>query len=70
MLEPNDKDKKEKLVVWLPPIGENDQAVWGPIMKEYGEANNVDVELEIIPWENYSEKYEWDNFKDVSKTWT
>ena len=51
------KDKKEKLVVWLPPIGENDKVVWEPIIKEYEEANNIEVELEIIPWENYSEKY-------------
>ncbi len=51
------KSKKEKVVVWLPPIGENDRVVWEPILKEFEEAHNVDIELEIIPWENYPEKY-------------
>ena len=51
------KSKKEKVVVWLPPIGENDKVVWEPILKEFEEANNVNIELEIIPWENYPEKY-------------
>ncbi len=51
------KDKKEKLTVWLPPMGENDEAVWKPIIQEFEDANDVDVTLEIIPWSNYSEKY-------------
>ena len=48
---------KEKLVVWLPPIGPNDEPVWEPIFKKFEEENNCDVELQIIPWDNYAEKY-------------
>ncbi|SHJ58791.1 ABC transporter substrate-binding protein [Tepidibacter formicigenes] len=53
----NSKDGKEKLTVWLPPIGEDDKAVWEPILKEFEEENNVEIDLGIIPWEGYPEKY-------------
>lgn len=52
-----DVEERKELVLWLPPIGENDAPVWEPILKEFEEANNVDVTLEIIPWDNYPEKY-------------
>lgn len=48
---------KKEILLWLPPIGENDAAVWEPILKEFEEANDVEVSLEIIPWDNYPEKY-------------
>lgn len=49
--------EKKQITLWLPPIGENDAPVWEPILKEFEEANNCEVTLEIIPWENYPEKY-------------
>jgi len=49
--------KKEHISLWLPPIGENDEKVWEPILKEFEEANNCEIDLEIISWENYPEKY-------------
>lgn len=48
---------KEKIVVWLPPIGDDDAPVWEKIFKDFEDENNVDIELEIIPWDNYPEKY-------------
>lgn len=51
------KGKKEHITVWLPPIGENDKAVWSPILKEFEEKNNCKISLEIIPWDTYPEKY-------------
>uniref|UniRef100_A0A6A7G6T0 Sugar ABC transporter substrate-binding protein n=1 Tax=Hirondellea gigas TaxID=1518452 RepID=A0A6A7G6T0_9CRUS len=53
----DEKNKKEKITVWLPPMGENDEAIWKPIIKEFEDKNDVKVDLEIIPWSNYSEKY-------------
>ncbi len=47
----------KELNVWLPPIGENDEKVWRPILDEFGKKNNVKVNLQIIPWENYPETY-------------
>ncbi|SHH88787.1 carbohydrate ABC transporter substrate-binding protein, CUT1 family [Clostridium collagenovorans DSM 3089] len=54
---PKASGEKEKLVVWLPPIGKTDAEVWEPILKKFEEENNCDVELELIPWANYAEKY-------------
>ncbi|MCM1990827.1 ABC transporter substrate-binding protein [Oceanirhabdus seepicola] len=51
------ESKKEHISLWLPPIGENDEKVWEPILKEFEEANNCEIDLEIISWENYPEKY-------------
>lgn len=49
--------EKETLVVWLPPIADNDKEAWDPILKKFEEENNCEVELELIPWANYAEKY-------------
>ncbi|MEJ8554556.1 ABC transporter substrate-binding protein [Tepidibacter sp. Z1-5] len=51
------EEATKELTVWLPPIGENDKPVWEPILKEFEEKNNVKINLEIIPWEGYPEKY-------------
>ncbi|MEG1414995.1 MAG: sugar ABC transporter substrate-binding protein [Clostridium sp.] len=45
------------LTVWLPPIGPDDKPVWGEIFKKFEQENKVKINLEIIPWENYPEKY-------------
>lgn len=49
--------EKENLTLWLPPFGDDDKEVWEPVLKEFEDKNNCDVDLEIIPWENYPEKY-------------
>lgn len=43
--------------VWLPPIGENDEDVWKPIFEEFEKENNVKINLQIVPWDNYPETY-------------
>lgn len=48
---------QEKLVLWMPPIGENDGPLWESIVEDFEKENNVQVNVEIIPWENYPEKY-------------
>lgn len=50
-------EEKEKLVVWLPPLADNDKEAWDPIFKKFEEENNCEIELELIPWTNYAEKY-------------
>ena len=50
-------EEKSELVLWLPPIGEDDAPIWEPIIQEYEKEHNVEVTLEIIPWDNYPEKY-------------
>lgn len=50
-------EEKQEIVLWLPPIGEDDATIWEPILNQYEEENNVEISLEIIPWDNYPEKY-------------
>lgn len=47
------------LTVWLPPLSskQNDKEVWDAIMDPFEKENNVSVNVEIVPWGNYEEKY-------------
>ncbi|MEG2021106.1 MAG: sugar ABC transporter substrate-binding protein, partial [Oscillospiraceae bacterium] len=49
----------EVLNVWLPPLSSNqdDKAVWDGIMDSFEKEHNVTVNVEIVPWGNYEEKY-------------
>ena len=54
------KDEKGKtLEVWLPPLSENqdDKDVWDRILDPFEEENNCTVNVTIVPWSNYEEKY-------------
>ncbi len=51
------KNGQEELVLWMPPIGDNDGPLWESILEKFEEENNVQVKVDIIPWENYPEKY-------------
>ncbi len=53
------KSKEETLDVWMPPLSENqdDKEIWNSILKPFEEENNVKVNVEIVPWGNYEEKY-------------
>lgn len=48
------------LKLWLPPLG-NDQgkeaSTWDSILSGFEDSHNVDVQVTVIPWENYEEKY-------------
>lgn len=51
--------KTESLDVWMPPLSENqdDKEIWEKILAPFEEENNVEVNIEIVPWGNYEEKY-------------
>lgn len=49
--------KTKELTVWLPPLGSDDKTVWSPIFKKFEDKNNIKIKLELIPWQNYPEKY-------------
>ena len=52
-------DDKESLEVWMPPLSENqdDKEIWNKILEPFEKEHNVKVNVEIIPWGNYEEKY-------------
>jgi multiple sugar transport system substrate-binding protein len=54
--------EKSSLTFWFPTFasadGEvTDQEFWDEQMKGFEEENNCDVKVEIVPWDNYEEKY-------------
>ena len=58
----SDTGKKEKLTLWMPPFASTDGEVtdeefWSEKLEKFGEENNCEVRVEIIPWDNYEEKY-------------
>lgn len=53
---------KEKLTFWMPTFASadaelTDQEFWDGQMEAFEKENNCDVSVEIIPWDNYEEKY-------------
>ena len=55
----DDGGKTESLDVWMPPLSENqdDKEIWEELLAPFEEENNVEVNVEIVPWGNYEEKY-------------
>jgi multiple sugar transport system substrate-binding protein len=54
------KGKKTDLVFWWPPFGtaeSMDMEFWTKNLAPWAEANNVNLSIEIIPWETIEEKY-------------
>lgn len=56
----SDSSGKQNLLLWLPPNGTNDSLdmeFWTTNLAPWAEANNVNLEIEIIPWGDYETKY-------------
>lgn len=50
----------EKLLLWMPPFGTEDtldKEMWSKTIAKFEQDNNAKVEIEIVPWSNYEEKY-------------
>lgn len=53
---------KEKITFWFPTFAATDAEItddefWNQTMDKFEEENNCEVKVEIIPWDNYEEKY-------------
>ena len=51
------KEGKEKIVVWSAPLTDHDADAWKPIFEKFEKENNCEIEFQIVPWDNYAEKY-------------
>lgn len=54
------KDETKSLLLWMPPFGTQDtldKEMWAKAIAPFEQQNNVKVEIEIVPWSNYEEKY-------------
>ncbi len=52
--------ERSKLVLWMPPFGTEDtldKELWTNVTASFAKENNVDLQIEITPWENYEAKY-------------
>lgn len=47
------------LDVWVPPLAADnqDKALWDQILKPFEDANKIDVNVTVIPWDSYETKY-------------
>ncbi|WP_428769979.1 sugar ABC transporter substrate-binding protein [Treponema sp. HNW] len=53
-------EKKETLLLWLPPFASGDSLdmeFWTAVLKPWAEQNNCNLAIEITPWGGYEEKY-------------
>lgn len=52
-----DAGEKVTLSVWVPPLDEDTQGNWGPLLEKFEKENNCEITLELVPWDSYQEKY-------------
>lgn len=56
----NSSSGSNTLTLWMPPYGTEDtldKNFWEELVKPFEEENNVKINVEIISWANYEEKY-------------
>ena len=52
------KDQKgTQLEVWLAPVAENTKEVVEPLLTNFEKEHDCKVKVQVIPWENYTEKW-------------
>ena len=49
--------EKETLYVWLPPLDDETEKNYVPLLDKFEEENNCELDVQIIPWDTYEEKY-------------
>lgn len=57
---PAASSNKTSLLLWMPPFGTEDtldKEMWAKAIAPFEQEHNVKVEIEIVPWSNYEEKY-------------
>lgn len=50
-------EEKTTLTLWMPPLDEDTEGNWRPLLKNFEEENNCEIKFELIPWANYEEKW-------------
>ncbi len=49
--------EKTTLTMWLPPLDEDTEGNFQNLLADWEEENNCSVEMEIIPWKTYQERW-------------
>lgn len=45
------------ITMWMPPLDDNTKQSFGNLLENFEEENNCNVEIELIPWDTYEEKW-------------
>ena len=53
----SEESGKETLSVWIPPLDDETEKNYVPLLDKFEEENNCELEFQIIPWDTYEEKY-------------
>ena len=49
--------EKETVSVWPPPLDDETEKNYVPLLDKFEEENNCELDVQIIPWDTYEEKY-------------
>jgi len=49
--------EKTTLTLWMPPLDEDTEGNWKPLLEDFEKENNCEIKFELIPWANYEEKW-------------
>ena len=49
--------EKETITMWCPPLDDNLLENWEPLLEDFKEENNCEIDIQVQPWENYEEKW-------------
>lgn len=55
--EDKGKDGKEKISMWVPALDDAVEENWTPLLEKFEKENNCEIDMEVLPWENYEEKW-------------
>ena len=51
------KSGEKTLEVWVPPLDDATEKIWGDLLKDWEKENDCKVNLTVIPWDKYEETY-------------
>lgn len=55
--ETKDASEKTTLTMWLPPLDEDTEGNFQKLLADFEEENNCELQMELIPWASYEEKW-------------
>nr|WP_288722467.1 sugar ABC transporter substrate-binding protein [uncultured Sellimonas sp.] len=53
----SEDEGKEKVSMWVPPLDDSVEENWAPLLEKFEKENNCEIDMEVLPWENYKEKW-------------
>lgn len=51
------KSDKETVTMWVPALDNAVEKNWTPMLEEFEKDNNCEIDMEVLPWDSYEEKW-------------